>query len=609
MIRSHLKLRTQILLTTFLTIGILLGIVTITLYDSTQRTIENEALASFAENVQKTSDILDVQLDIIREASEKLNLDTRLFALFKNLNVSDELALKRASQEVTSILRDFIPWYSDIYSAHLVTSTYRFGAEGLNYYPDFSESEIAQKAYEAGGRCVWIPTYSYTKMYHIENIDDANLPYGKLFSVARYLNLNDISSGRVDRLSSYTENPVLVVNFQPQYMKRVLTKYNTNGILEDAEYYILDDDCTIVYCTDEDYEAGAKYPETLLKNRQFGENGESFVMKENGRKYICSCSKSTVTDWNVVMKIPVSGLIGDIQKRYMLSLVVAFGVMVVVLAAMSVLLANSINQKIYSVIGVIKRIGEGEFRQKIDYNEKDEFSFFYKKIEKMGDAIVSLIHENYEVKLMQKDTEIKALNAQLNPHFIYNTLNIINWTCLDGDMQATSKMLVYLSRMLQYSCYHSGIYETLKDDMEWMERYLYIMRIRYADKFDVKVDIPEELLTMKVPKLFLQPFVENALVHGFKNLQEDGMLEISAECEGNTVIFYVEDNGCGMTEDKIHEILENDSESIGTANVNQRIKIIYGKEYGVEYHSQLNDGTMVIIRIPRTVPAEMEKSE
>ena len=163
-------------------------------------------------------------------------------------------------------------------------------------------------------------------------------------------------------------------------------------------------------------------------------------------------------------------------------------------------------------------------------------------------------------------------------------------------------MIVNLSRMLHYTSHHTGLYELLKNDMEWMERYLYIMKIRFADKFKVEVNIPDEMMEMQVPKLFLQPFVENAIVHGFKDIQEDGLLEISAEYEGENVVFYIEDNGCGMTEEKIDEMKNGSTESIGIANVNQRLKILYGEQYGVECHSQINEGTMIRIVIPKRNP-------
>lgn len=137
---KKMKIRTKMLLIMFLTVGILLGTVTILIYRNTEKTIENQALYSFEENAQKTCAVLDTRMDIIKESTEKMNLDTRLYTLFRDLNEKDALSLTRASKEIASILRNYIPWYSDIYSAHLVTSYYRFGSDQENYYPNFTQS-------------------------------------------------------------------------------------------------------------------------------------------------------------------------------------------------------------------------------------------------------------------------------------------------------------------------------------------------------------------------------------------------------------------------------------------------------------------------------------
>ncbi len=596
---KKMKIRTKMMLTTLLTISLCLCAITVLIYRNTEETIENQALSSFEENVQKTCNILDSKLEVIKEAMEKLNLDTRLYDIFKDQDRNDSLKLLRASKEVSAILRGYFPWYSDIYSMHLVTSYYRFGNEDENYYPDFTESAVAKAAYGAEGKCVWIPTYSYTEMYHITNLKDDQIPYGKLFTVVRQMNLSDVTSGKVKRLEDDpgAENPVLVINFKPDYMESILSKYSTNDSLKDTAYYVVDNAGSVVYSTDEAYPAGGSYTPDWLTALDEKSLFDGFFVRENGEKYLLSYSRSEITGWLVIMKIPVSALIGGLQKQYIRYLLFALLAMILVSAVVVWLNSSMVNKQIYRVIGTIEHIGRGNFTQKIEYDESDEFAFFYRRLEQMSADLGNLIHENYEVKLMQKDTQLKALNAQLNPHFIYNTLNIINWTCLEGNLEATSRMIVNLSRMLQYTSHHEGLFETLENDIEWLKRYLYIMQIRFADKFDVILDIPEEFMQLSVPKLFLQPFVENALLHGFADIKEKGLLEIHAEYEGDDVVFYVEDNGCGMTQQKIKEIMNGNPDSIGIANVNQRIKILYGKEYGVECSSQMGEGTSIKIKI------------
>lgn len=598
---KKMKIRTKMIITMLFIICFMLGTFTFLVYRNTEKTIENQAMDSFSENVQKTCAILDSRLEMIKEATEKLNLETRLYDIFITLDRKDSLALLRASQEIAAILRDSIPWYSNVYSIHLVTSYYRFGSEDENYYPSFMKSRIAQEAYRAAGRSVWFPTYSYTEMYGISDLEDSQIPYGKLFSVARLMNLSDVTSGKVKRLSDYAENPVLVINFRPDYMEKVLVKYSTNDSLEDTEYYVIDRKGSMVYSTDSNCPPGERYQEDWMKELDGTNDFDSFFVEEDGKRYLLSCCESSITGWLVMMKIPVISLVGEVRSQYLQYLTIAFLALLFLGIVMAWLNSELVNKQFYRVIGTIDHIGSGNFGQKIEYDESDEFAFFYRKLEEMGNAIRNLIHENYEVKLVQKDMEIKALNMQMNPHFLYNTLNIINWTCLEGNMEATSHMLVNLSRMLRYTSYHVDFYESLEKDMEWLQCYLYIMQIRYADKFDVIVDIPDELMKLKVPKLFLQPFVENALVHGLKEKVEKGLLEIHAECAEDTVIFYVEDNGCGMTEEQINRIMNGQPDTVGISNVNQRIRILYGEGYGVEYHSQVGEGTSVMIRIPKVI--------
>lgn len=596
---KHMKMRTKLMLLIILVSGFSLGIITILLYRRTERTIKKQALSSFEENVQKTCAILDSKLEVIKEATEKLNLDTRIYDIFENMDQNDELELYRASKEIAAILRDAIPWYSNMYSAHLVTSYYRFGEDDKNYYPDFTNSEIAKSAYEADGRIVWIPTYSYTKMYGITNLTDEQIPYGNLFSVARWMNLSDVTSGKVKRLRDVTENPVMVVNFKPEYLKEILVKYGTNDSLEDMEYLIVTEQGDVVYSTDQVYGISSPYGAEWLSRLEPGSTYGGFQSSENGQEYILSYSRSEITGWLVIMKIPVESLIGDLRGQYISYILAAYILLMIAAVTFAWVTSNYITGHFYRVVGMIERTGDGDFEQRILYDEKDEFAFFYEKLSQMNQDIRRLIHENYEVKLMQQETEIRALNTQLNPHFIYNTLNVINWTCLDGNMEDTSRMLVNLSRMLQYTTYHKNALELLRDDLEWLRQYLFIMQMRFEQKFEVMIDIPEELMEIWVPKLFLQPFVENAIVHGFEHIREKGVLEIHTECEEDAVLFYVEDNGCGMTQEKIKQVMADGDHSIGVANVHKRMQILYGNEYGVEIYSQAGEGTSVMLRIPR----------
>lgn len=474
-----------------------------------------------------------------------------------------------------------------------MTSYYRFGEEHKNFYPkgNFVKSEAAQLADKEEGNLVWIPTYSYTTMFQAKQV---NREYAHLFSAVRKLYPSNISSGRIIKLDKHIETPYLVVNFTEENLRGMLEQY-----LEDshpAQYLVMTAEGNIV-CT-----ADRKWSETYSKEPflklDLETDSGSIRKKLNEENYIIAYSKSQVTGWYVVATIPENALtekiVGNLVRVMILLILVIVGISFFI----SFFISKIFNRKIYKPLKMIERVGAGDFKTVVSYHSRDEFAFFYSKLNEMNQNLKQLVHENYEVKLQKRDSEIMILNIQLNPHFLYNSLNIINWLCLDKKAERASEMLVDLSRMLQYTSKNNALLVPLKGDIDWLLRYLSIMNKRYDKLFQVIVNIPEEFYTLEVPKLFLQPIVENAIVHGFKNYGEDGILEISVEKEGGDIIFYVEDNGCGISQEKIAEIMKQKTNSIGILNTDKRLRIIYGTEYGISIQSQVGEGTTVLVRIP-----------
>ena len=216
----------------------------------------------------------------------------------------------------------------------------------------------------------------------------------------------------------------------------------------------------------------------------------------------------------------------------------------------------------------------------------------------MDDKIANLIDENYVTKLREKEAIIMSLNIQLNPHFLYNTLNIINWIAIENDEKEISKMIVSLSSMLQYTAHNHEENSDFGTDLDWIKEYLYIMENRFEDKFKTYYDIDQHLNSYRVPKLFLQPFIENSIIHGFATIDNKGTLYIKGWVTEDGAYFSVEDNGTGMDRNKIQEIMSKSSKRIGMNNVNKRIQLMYGDNYGVSIESEMNRGTKILIKLP-----------
>lgn len=200
-----------------------------------------------------------------------------------------------------------------------------------------------------------------------------------------------------------------------------------------------------------------------------------------------------------------------------------------------------------------------------------------------------------------RKTELKALQAQINPHFLYNTLDSISWMCEEGRNEDAVLMVNALAKLFRISISRGQEIIPIEKEVQHAECYLQIQKYRYTNQFDYEFDVDENCKEYLCNKITLQPMIENALYHGL-NMIDEGFIKISIHEDGDDVIMSVEDNGVGMTEEQMSRLLENDKtdkHGIGVKNVNDRIKIYFGDKYGITVKSELDEGTCVSIRIPK----------
>jgi len=181
---------------------------------------------------------------------------------------------------------------------------------------------------------------------------------------------------------------------------------------------------------------------------------------------------------------------------------------------------------------------------------------------------------------------------------MYNTLNLINLLAVEKDEDEISEVITSLSSILEYTAKNNKKLVCFANDMDYLKNYIFIMEKRFEGVFRVEYDIDEELYKCLVPKFFMQPYVENSLVHGFNGLGHVGNLKIRCFTQEKSSFFCIEDNGVGICDKKLSDIMNGQIESIGVNNVNKRIKTIFGEEYGVKVISELGKGTKVTIKLP-----------
>ncbi|MEN8077803.1 sensor histidine kinase [Clostridioides difficile] len=328
-------------------------------------------------------------------------------------------------------------------------------------------------------------------------------------------------------------------------------------------------------------------------------NGDRYLFTHvnNEKMGICICS---FIDINYILSY--SNEIGSIFIKTSL-------IIIVLAICFSLSISYNIIYGINKLINYIKNVEKGNFEFKREELGDDEIGILAKSFYNMTSRLNELINKTYRLRIKEREAQLKALQAQISPHFLYNALDTINWSLIENGDFETSETLCALSSILRYSIDGTGSMVKIKDELDQLKNYLFVQKSRFEDRFRYTIECSEELYNIKIPKLLVQPIVENAVSHGIEKRTSEGVINIEIMKKDNMIAISVKDNGYGISEKKLLELKkqildrdkfkdEDDRYHLGLANVNQRIQIIYGKDYGIEIYSENEDGVEVIIKLP-----------
>lgn len=247
----------------------------------------------------------------------------------------------------------------------------------------------------------------------------------------------------------------------------------------------------------------------------------------------------------------------------------------------------------------MKEVKRGNLEVTITSDSSDEIGELVQGFEEMVERIKTLIEEVYEGKLSLKEYEMKALQAQINPHFLYNSLSLINWKAIEANEKDISKITLALSKFYRTALNKGKSVMPLEDEISNVKSYLDVQLMMHDYEFDVEINIDECMYYYDTPNLILQPLIENAIDHGIDLKTEGrGKIVIRGWSEGETMYLSVEDNGVGMEEEVAQSILTRKSKGYGVRNVNERIKLTYGPDYGLTIESKEGEGTKITVKMP-----------
>lgn len=303
--------------------------------------------------------------------------------------------------------------------------------------------------------------------------------------------------------------------------------------------------------------------------------------------------------------------IQDNVNRWVLTNIIFLGIVLLFSAGAAWIISGSISKPIRELRKMTALIAEGKLDVRVDNNRTDEIAELGKSFNIMACKLKELIENSIKEQENLKKSELKALQAQINPHFLYNTLDTIVWMSEANKSEQVIEIVSALSNFFRITLSKGKDLISVRDEIEHVRSYLIIQKIRYRDILDFNIEMDDNILDYKILKLSLQPLVENALYHGIKNRRMGGRINIKGrmgEPEKANLVFDVADNGIGMTDERLEAIradLDNDmngfdvnESGFGLNNVHKRAKLYYGKSYGVSIKSEFNVGTQVSLCIP-----------
>lgn len=515
-------------------------------------------------------------------------VETALLSLATDLEVENILRFNR--QNYNEKDSDMI---KSINSVEKVINTYV-------YYGDFIDSICIYS--EKSGYKVVTSNISYIDWKYSDTIEEEfNNNISKSYWTSVIPEKNTISFFRSIPIYSSEKSGVVVVSIDIDSINKLINE-NKDVIIED--FYILNND-SIVFNKDKNLLNKNISSVELLEGMKRLDLGEGSTITIEGREYFINNIQSDYNDWNFISL--VSGKENKLRVNRIRDIMIGFLIFSIsIVLIISFLIAVKLFTPIEEILGILEK-KNNDSSPIYSKSKINELKIISRGLESSMSDVKYLKEElNNRMRLLKKARSI-ALQSQINSHFLFNTLENIRWKVMEftnGENEG-SHMISNLSKLLRIGLNTKEYMNTLENEIEHIKIYLEIQKIRYEDRFEVIYNIDDETLETMLPKITLQPIVENAIYHGIKPTNKKCILTIKSFLLKDKVFIEISDDGIGMDEEKCRYINNElqteyikEENHIGIKNVNQRIKLSFGENYGIEIKSKLNIGTSIVISVP-----------
>ncbi len=421
---------------------------------------------------------------------------------------------------------------------------------------------------------------------------------GKVYKINESLYSNSITMCRkVAGFNSGKDLGIFVMHINSDYIKQI---YNDVRLAEGGYIIVADNNGKIIVKPD-NVNLDNNIGQQLLSS--LSSVSGNFKEKMDGKDYFITYTSSQVTGWKIISLVPMKSINKNIYIARNITILVGFLILFGIVV-FSIRVSNFIFKPIKYLTGEVKKVEEGNLDIKIETTSQDEIGDLSDGFGNMIQKIQSLILQKEEEQKKLKTAELVALQSQINPHFLYNTIDTALWHAKEIESNEIQEILLALARFYRISLSRGSNLITIADELDHVRSYLKIESIRFEGKFDVEFDVDDAILNHQIIKITLQPLVENAIKHGIRKRSGKGKIIISGRMEEDRIVIQVADNGAGMSEEQLNKIFQKvdvmyyNNGSYGVRNVNDRLTLQFGDSFGLKYRSIQGEGTWVDVVIP-----------
>lgn len=509
-----------------------------------------------------------------------------LYEMLKEDAISEEAKNAQITEMLSTIL------YTNSYIENV-----RFITDGKVYSVSKDSTKIMNKTGVMERQWEYSPEEK--RKYHVFPVSSDNQYYYNsnqlVFTIARnYMNMRTVTGALDDVLGT------VYLDITPRQFE-ILEKKIELGENSSISIYDMEEGLCIYSRTEAEI---GSIDENMIENLELFQ-GDSGIYRDEGTIY--SYHRIENTGWMAVAKIDQSDVVSmyAVNSRYF---VIFIFLISVIIALMFYMVSQQITRPARILKNAMEGMEEGKLDTRVDIRTNDEMEVLGNGFNQMADNLQKYINQVYLAKIHQKDAEFNALKSTIKPHYLYNTLEVIRMSALTRQDILVADMLGSLSKQLRYLMGNHTDMVTLREEIENIQDYFYIVQIRFENRFELEIDIDNECMDLYVLKLILQPIVENAVNHGLRTKQGVGKISIKAQIEEESLVIIVMDDGIGMSDAQVQILKEKmeipygkineKGKSIGMKNVFDRIRMNYGEEYGFTIVSMEGFGTIIRYHLP-----------